>query len=124
MRTVNALLSTLLIVALACVGCDRAGQTPKDLSMTELKGKLDGTFKGANPQVKAAEAQLAAALAENNAALSFAQARALAAMPDLTPSEREAAAQAVVSTVKELKKAADGGSTEAAEVYHSYISSR
>ena len=92
--------------------------------MAELKGKLDGSFQSANPQVKAAEAQLAAALAENNAALSFAQARALASMPDLTSGEREVAAQAVVSTVKELKKAADGGNKEAADVYHAYISSR
>ena len=94
------------------------------MSAKQLADHLNSTFAKSSSKAKAAEAGLASALQNGQLPMAFAEARTLAANPDLTPEERAAAAQAIVATVKELRKAADSGDKEAAEVVRAYTSSR
>jgi len=105
-------------------GCGRRDEAPPEMSTQQLADHLNSTFAKSGARAREAEAGLATALKNGQLPVAFAEARTLAANPDLTPEERAAAAQAIVATVKELKKAADGGDKEAAEVVRAYTSSR
>ncbi len=114
----------LVLLGPLLTGCGRHDEAPPEMSTQQLADHLNTTFAKSSPKAKEAEAGLAAALKNGQLPMAFAEARTLAANPDLTPEERAAAAQAIVTTVKELKKAADSGDKEAAEVVHAYTSSR
>lgn len=117
-------LGTLGFLILILSGCGRSTEEPPEMSAKQLADHLNSTFAKSSSKAKAAEAGLASALQNGQLPMAFAEARTLAANPDLTPEERAAAAQAIVATVKELRRAADSGDKEAAEVVRAYTSSR
>jgi hypothetical protein len=110
-------------IALA-MGCDRGTKEPAEMSVQQLKETIDARFRSSSSKVKGAEASLSSALQKGDMALAFSEARALSENSELSPEERAAAAQAVVATFKELKKAADSGDKQAEDVVHAYISTR
>jgi hypothetical protein len=122
---VTRLLTTVALASISIsMGCDRGPKEPAELTVQQLKENLDARFRNSSSKAKTAEANLATALQSGDMPMAFSEARALSANPELSPEERAAAAQAVVATFKELKKAADGGDKQAEDVVHAYISTR
>ncbi len=121
LRVMTTIACTTFVIS---AGCDRGSKAPPELTVQQLKENLDARFRNSSSEAKSAEANLATALQSGDMSLAFSEARALSANPELSSEERAAAAQAVVSTFKELKKAADGGDKQAEDVVHAYLSTR
>ena len=102
----------------AMIGCKKA-EAPAPADSAEAQAAMQDAFKQANPDLKAAADETAAAI-EREPAKALGQLQGISANVDLTSEQRRAAEQSMFLLLKKLRDAAAKGDANAEQALEAY----
>jgi len=107
-----------LLALLTCLlsGCQKENQPPPAVALEETPKTIESSFAQAPESAKQAASEAAAAIRSSNPSRAWASLQELSARSDLTPEQRQAAAQSLIAVGKELNDAAARGDRSAQQV--------
>ncbi len=106
---------TLAFSALALAGCRQEGAA-RFTAPEQIPAGVRKAFDSAKPEIKAAASDLADAVAGKNYAKAYVQSETLVDNQELSPDQRQTAAQTSMILMRQLAAEAEAGNTEAAEI--------
>ncbi|MEO8425815.1 MAG: hypothetical protein ABI651_01755 [Verrucomicrobiota bacterium] len=116
---VRAGVSLLLSLTLsALIGCKKA-EAPAPATPAEAQAAMQDAFKQANPELKSAADETAAAI-DREPAKALGQLQGITANVDLTSEQRRAAEQSTLLLLKKLREAAAKGDANAEQALEAY----
>lgn len=116
--------SRCLLVASAFLfhGCNKS-EAPAPISAEQVQPAVSSAFEKAAPEVKTMATDAAASLT-TDPAKAFVEFQALSSKPDLTPEQREVAAQSMVTANQRLQQAAAAGDKRAQDLLQLHRASK
>ena len=116
---VRGVLSLILVLTFSLIiGCKKAG-VPAPATPAQAQTAMQNAFKQANPELKAAADDTAAAI-EREPAKALGQLQAISANVDLTSEQRRAAEQSMLLLLKNIREAASKGDANAEQALEAY----
>jgi hypothetical protein len=100
------------------IGCKKA-EVPAPATPAQAQSAMQDAFKQANPELKAAADETAAAI-EREPARALGQLQAISANVDLTSEQRRAAEQSMLLLLKNIREAAAKGDPNAEKALEAY----
>ena len=118
-RIVRGAVSLILALMFSpIIGCKKAG-APAPATPAQAQSAMQDAFKQANPELKAAADETAAAI-EREPARALGQLQAISANVDLTSEQRRAAEQSMLLLLKSIREAASKGDANAEKALEAY----
>ena len=124
MKFLNALPALALTFALAGLTACGRNDPPPAIGLAAAPKLLNASFSSADEATRNAAAAAAAALQANNPGRAFATLQDLSSRSDLSPEQRQAAAQSLMAVGKELNEAAARGDAQARQILELHHASK
>ncbi len=115
-RSVVSLIFALTFSSI--ISCKKAG-APAPVTAAQAQTAMQDAFKQANPELKAAVDEAAAAI-EREPAKALGQLQTISANVDLTSEQRRAAEQSMLLLLKNIREAASKGDANAEQALEAY----
>jgi hypothetical protein len=115
----------MLIVSLVAAGCSRSNSgAPAVIEPAKVPATVNNAFNQASGQTRQIEASYVSAFQKQDPVAAFVQLQKLNAQHDLNSQQRTVVERAWVTTMQQLRAAADNGNQSAQTLLHQYISTR
>lgn len=124
MKSIPALLVSLLLALGAAVGCSRTAAPPPPLPVEQIPAEFQKVFAKATPAAKDLSGQFTAAVSGKKYPAAFEMIQMLQALPDLTKEQQTLAGRAMITVSSLLQAAQTQGDSEAATSIKQYRSNR
>lgn len=116
---------TLLATSLIMTGCSKAGgRAPDALPPSKVPETMNKTFGGSTDETKDMATTYVSAFQSQDTSAAFAELQRLSRKHDLTLQQRTVVARAMITTIQQLRAAAQSGNQAADSALHQYLSSR
>lgn len=112
----SLLLGCVVCGALGCGG----GKEPEVMAVEEVPAAVENAFKDASDEVKQSVEEVVSAVKGKDESKALLDLQEVFARPDLSPAQREAANQSMISLNQKLRAAAEQGDQRAAQALEVY----